>query len=666
MFLKNLHTLSGSIDNSNLQDVNAQLVVTVVFESTTLVLTLWFERWRVEGEILDSLLNELQLQGQLMETLQALLKAASSRIRSSPGIENRIELKQTTTRDFTDQKRAFFKEYQTPPKDELLKAYDKRFRPLDAITTRLSRAFELEAPQRPPGQIDYIFSFRSAREGAISFFLTTSQMTSLLDSRFQRQEIQDLLEFGFVADVGLSGYVLATGHSEFCREPEADPRWSKNLNRSDDVSAQLDLINRLHSSPDSAKPPKQSNVYLLPLFVQRIRSSAKDLPKNHLYLFVECELPAERDQQFELRRRLFNLAWEFMPLVEAAILAQQQTEELVTAVMFQHLEAHTMMLCHNFPKFLGRPTSNTIKRINLLIDEIRENPAHKSAILNKISDALFYLDVMAEHYSSFFEFFRLAAPTLSEDAKEHFSQHDHNGDDGRNTEESRGRFLPAEFSDKLGRFVRITRERLAFAHQSLVQDRNAANVYKAIKVEVKFSPFFTKRTAISCEPSVIFEMVINHVGNSIDALIKDNGELLRMDPQRGVITVEVDVLRSSTQVPFLIIRVVDRGLGMDEWTLHSYSAELRRIFESGNPPEFNKRSSQKAEHLGAGILINAHILSSYRRDPRFSHTSGQMTLSESEPSGLTVELRIPVQLHGARIQEASHVQSQAEKNHPSP
>lgn len=666
MVLKNFPTPLGSVDNSNLQNVDAQLVVTVACESRSLVLTLWFERRLIEGEILDSLLSEPQIQNQLIEALQDLLKTASSRVKSFPGIENRIELKQATTRDFIDQKRAFFKEHQTTLNDEFLKAYDARFRPLDAITTRLIRAFELEAPQRSSGQLDYFFSFRSAREGAISFFFTSSQMSSLLGPRFQRQEIQDFLEFRFGADLGLSGYVLATGHSEFCRDPEADPRWGKSLNRSSEISAQLDLINRLHSSPDSANPPKQRNVFLLPLFVQRIRSSARTLPKNYLYLFVECELPDERDQQFELRSKLFHLAWEFMPLVEAAILAQQQTEELVTAVMFQHLEAHTMMLCHNFPKFLGRPTSNTIKKINLLIDELRENTAQKSATLNKISDALFYLDVMAEHYSSFFEFFRLSAPTLSEDAKEHFSRQDLDENGDRDSEESKGRFLSEEFADKLRRFVRIMRERLTYAHQSLPQERSATGLYKAIKAEVKLSSFFSRRVAILCDPSVIFEMVINHVGNSIDALIKDNGELLRKDPQRGAITVEIDVKRGSAQSSFLIIRVVDRGPGMDERTLRSYSTELSEIFERGSLPEFNKRYSHKAEHLGAGILINAHILSSYRRDPRFSYTSGQMNLSRTEPSGLTVELRIPVRLYGPRIEEASHGQSQTEKNHPSP
>src|SRR5262249_15613290 len=136
--------------------------------------------------------------------------------------------------------------------------------------------------------------------------------------------------------VGLSGYVLQTGHSKFSANPRTDALWT---GEADDKIHEV--IGRLQSRFETQDPlapepqnksPEQQNTFLMPLCIQRSRAM-RSLPRichdadptletdsisaTEVRLFVECRLPQLKEDQLLVRRNLFDLAWEFMPAIEA-------------------------------------------------------------------------------------------------------------------------------------------------------------------------------------------------------------------------------------------------------------------------------------------------------------------------------------------------------------
>ena len=161
------------------------------------------------------------------------------------------------------------------------------------------------------------------------------------------------------------------------------------------------------------------------------------------------------------------------------------------------------------------------------------------------------------------------------------------------------------------------------------------------------------RQHIYYNEALFLELMINHIGNSMDELARDNGKLMVEAPERGIVSVDLrlePVIGSRLGIGFLAVSVTDRGPGMKPQTLNEYQSTLDRILVHGETPRLQIARSGKAEHTGSGFLINAYILDSFRNST--VGESGSISLRATDPSapkdaGLTVDLRIPVKVRPA-------------------
>ena len=149
-------------------------------------------------------------------------------------------------------------------------------------------------------------------------------------------------------------------------------------------------------------------------------------------------------------------------------------------------------------------------------------------------------------------------------------------------------------------------------------------------------------------------MVMNHVGNSIEALSKKSGELLQ-NPERGVIKVRFEL--EQQKGPMLKVRITDRGPGMPP---KKHAHFLKQFEEIANQEDTSKvfellnlKKQSESERVGTGILTNALLLKEYHDDS--GSRSGHIELiNRPDPGpkqGLEVVLSVPVKL-ASRMEHA--------------
>lgn len=261
---------------------------------------------------------------------------------------------------------------------------------------------------------DFIFSYRSESEiNHISLLLTKRQIDTALNrevSPLSVDDIKSLMTFRFAEQVGLSGYILLTGHSEFCAKPAEDNRWKKDTSESS-TNMQMALGKYHNSTSNCPSIPIQENIFLLPLCV-RIDNSGN----NKLLLAVECKLSGTNIEKLNIRKRLFDVAWTFMPFVEAAITTQEVIENNLELrknrdkSLAKSLTQEQRKISHNF---LNPMLSN----INDIVEIIGEDNA---AIKNKlaeikgtITDCKKQLSEKVTLYSDSISFVKLSFDVLS-------------------------------------------------------------------------------------------------------------------------------------------------------------------------------------------------------------------------------------------------------------
>ena len=290
---------------------------------------------------------------------------------------------------FVEQKQAFFQESKRLDAEGLRQAYRQRFLPLITVVDRVHR-WLVDSHERFPGHTsEYIFSYRTSRERGISFLLTTNQVARLLQD--SREDLEDLLTAHFVRSsydkepgyVGLNGYVLESGHSMFSPDPRKEPLWSSRSSPSDAVHPRSsDRHDRIHfligklqqlSAPvDQSRLSTdvvQKNTFIVPLYVCRSRHGQRTLqkgkvevPATEVMILVECRLPDKYEDQLAVRRNLFDLAWDFMPAIDASIAAQRATEHFLRTEELRRFDlGRWAALIHDLPKQVVQPTETAVK-----------------------------------------------------------------------------------------------------------------------------------------------------------------------------------------------------------------------------------------------------------------------------------------------------------------
>ena len=625
------------IANGNLKRVNAELRFTAAAERLRATVVFWFSiddavagaRKRLEAE-LD------RVAGQFTSALRDLAERGLKKPDDAAEDDDASLANSAAARTFMQEKDDFFARASHLEMRAFVQAYSDRFRPLELITRRVAAAIrhDLEADQsRSP----LIFSFRGFGEDGISFYLTSAQLKALLGAPVDPlsiPDIQHLLQFPFTEAVGLSGYVLATGHSDFTPEPKSDERWRT------DTSGQarpLQLIDRMYRIlGGGSEVAGNVNVFLLPLFVRREMGPGA-AGRNVIHLMVECSLPQDEDSRRRIRGDLIDIQWKYMPLVETAILAQQQTQFQADADLMRYITAHAWTLGHNFPKFLSTPIRNIAKELQIisgslkdeLMPQLTESQEQK---LLRIRDMVRYLPFMAEHYRQFFAFFvgSIPGPRSSR----------------RVVVEVKDRFDVAEFRQQLKEFVLHYREMLAETTRS-VEDGSPCPEYRLMRLKFNVTGIDSS-TQIRFNQALTLELLINHIANSMDELARGSGRLIKSDESRAEILVGVALETSAwPEVAFLVIRIADHGPGMPRDAMAEIQARLDNVLVRGEAPTLHSGISRKAEHTGSGFLINAHILQSFGNSA--VGEPGEMRLEPTVPAdvaapGLTVILKVPVRI----------------------
>lgn len=637
----------ASIPNSNLRDVDTEITIPAMADEDRLILRLWLSHVSSKADLVTAFTANLDGIAHTFEGyLSDLLKARVRLSQSDRQLRNLLEgPQQKDVRSFLDEKRRLFLKVKDLDSDAFLETYSETFQPLELLTQRITFVIHRYLSQFSPG-LEYnppiVYSFRQVGEKQLSFFLTADQLRQLLngeDDRLTPDMIVRLLEFPFTPGIGLSGYVLTTGHSDLTAKPHGDPRWDME-NATLNEREQLALIDRMYRILGAGSHTAgNENVFLLPLYV-RTDLADSNQGRSWIQMLMECTLPKEESHQLRLREELLHLQWEAMPIVESAVLAQQASQLRVDTEITRYITTHAWTLGHNFPKFLSKPIVNISDEIETLTEGVsrrryRELDQVDLSALGRVRDLLAYLRFMADHYSRFFAFFvhslpggrasdRIVAPANDE-------------------------FRLDTVRRRLQQFVVHYRDTLIDTTRSST-DGTPCAAYQRLRVRLDGSKIPKTPALIYYNEALFMELVINHVANAMDELAKSEGQLVAADAARGEILIDLDVKPTpslDSSIAFLVIRIVDHGPGMPATRIEQWRETFTAVFHRGQTPQLQGGLSTKAEHSGSGFLINAHILRSFRDSALGQAGDLSIKASDSTDSknpGLTVTINLPVRL----------------------
>ena len=349
----------------------------------------------VSTAFLRGLSSNPQVQGRLLSLLSDLLAYAVD------GTELKdFATKPLPSRSVRNSKLAFLTKWSLdgqPISTVFRDAYRHYFEPLDAVFGSLHDRF-VDLP-------DFYFSYRRSGDDHLSFFPTAKQVGELQEAGMTVGEYKHLWTYPY-REGGLNGYVMKTRHSIYLTNQHLDSRFA-DLPQEDlkedspikyDVEIQKVLVPKLFNSQ-----PKPLYTYIVPIVLDA---------KDGVLIAMHCTTNDVSRLSNDVRKRMFDFAWESSTAMELALIAQDTTEEKEKLrERVEHAEelvSFSMWLAHTLPKFIFKPSEYYIQKLLLDINK------HDPATLLSDYKALAFFNSKGQSELRWFLYFYLRGESLHE------------------------------------------------------------------------------------------------------------------------------------------------------------------------------------------------------------------------------------------------------------
>lgn len=253
----------------------------------------------------------LFVEGLLLLLLDALMLAQKR------GLEKEDDFKQYP--EVRKGKREFLAKAPSKPKD-FVNVYKKHFASLDRVFKSLREKFRLP--------FLFYFSYRFPKDKDLSFFFTAKDVSYLFDKRgFDIAKFQHLWMYPYQKG-GLNGYILKTAHPIYVSRQDNDKRWTsfaeEPIKQDEDIiynaKLQKDLLLEMFALSES----DNLYTYIVPILIFH------NTEEGNADLLVAMHYTTNKPISNDLRKRMFDLAWESSATVELALIGQKVGEERET------------------------------------------------------------------------------------------------------------------------------------------------------------------------------------------------------------------------------------------------------------------------------------------------------------------------------------------------
>lgn len=211
--------------------------------------------------------------------------------------------------------------------------YRERFQSIHTILGRVyDQMDELLAAELylKDAETTLMFSYRSPTDDFICFFPTAEQAASFVQ---MKEDIEDFLyfwQFRYPRSKAISGWVLATGNSDYTEKFDSDGRWNKWINQCSSeerprIERQLGLVRKFFKTQEGHE---QKFMYLIPIVLRPANGSSEGQGPPRLQPILMASVGSSEPLTRSLRHQLYDLAWQIAPAVEMALLGQMTLEEV--------------------------------------------------------------------------------------------------------------------------------------------------------------------------------------------------------------------------------------------------------------------------------------------------------------------------------------------------
>jgi len=290
----------------------------------------------------------------------------------------------------------------------------------------------------------------------------------------------------------------------------------------------------------------------------------------------------------------------------------RQADQEAWALATRRMHLYRRLLGHNLPKFLIRPATSELRRIEQHL-ESEGSPTNTDEV---VGSALRRMRFLFRHYDSV-----LGSIMKSTTLERSFAE-------------------PLEdvhLADTVAANAEVALDIMRFRVGEYLQDRLA--------VQVTVDPDITVRA----HRLYVTEMLFNLVSNAVEAI---DPQAVRLDSSRAQITVTAQVADAG----MAMLRVADRGIGMSEQSLRRFADAAHKLGAAA-PNEFwelangliesSMWADAREEHMGVGLLFCVTYLTSLQWQPGVTVT-GKVTVESAAGEGTAVSLWLPVARSSSR------------------
>jgi hypothetical protein len=284
----------------------------------------------------------------------------------------------------------------------------------------------------------------------------------------------------------------------------------------------------------------------------------------------------------------------------------RQADQEAWALATRRMHLYRRLLGHNLPKFLIRPATSELRRI----EQHLASEAGSANTDEVVGSALRRMRFLFRHYDSV-----LGSIMKSTTLERSFAE-------------------PVEdvrLADTVAANAEVALDIMRFRVGEYLQDRLAVLVAVDADIIVRAHRLY------------VTEMLFNLVSNAVEAI---DPQAVRRDESRAQITVTAQVVDGG----LAMLRVADRGIGMSEQSLRRFADAAHKLGAAA-PNEFwelanaliesSMWADAREEHMGVGLLFCVTYLTSLQWQPGVT-ASGKVTVDSGAGEGTAVSLWLPI------------------------
>ena len=260
-----------------------------------------------------------------------------------------------------------------------IKAYQEYFKPLDIFLLNLTERLSSHLSDEFKDNFNFNFLYRLPTDETISFILTSKQIEDLIKKKLSKDDIFSYCSFKYENEKALVGYILETKHSEYIPKSSDDPRQKRWLKSKDlETIKQIKLIKEIYKDVGE-------NIFLFPVFF--------DDSGNILFIL---SFVSSSDISVNLRKKIFDLAYDSASMIESTLISQNITEEMIKK------EYEALARLGNYAGILSHELNTPLNRLDWELSDLIEGKIALDEIPERINPLFFEINKARDSLKKFY------------------------------------------------------------------------------------------------------------------------------------------------------------------------------------------------------------------------------------------------------------------------